>query len=145
MIRPDYRLAELVAVFVWGLFGMLLVGGALHPEFDPVPALAEVHGWLLLVAGLALVLALLLNFYTELPIIRFETTRWKFLLASDMARICGLCATAYAALSMNPVAIGWAVIGVGFSLAACARMWVLWLFLRKVHQQRALDKHKGAQ
>lgn len=135
MLRPDYRLAEIIAAMVWGVVGLLLLAGAALPTPDPLDL--EGPPLLLGAAGVALVLAAVLNVSTELRL-RFESTKWRLLIWSDMARIVGLCLMSYAALSNNPVALGWAILGVGFSIVAAARMWVLWLFLRKVRQQRAL-------
>lgn len=138
VIRPNYRLSEAIAASIWGLLGFLLLLGAVWPFFDPLPALADVGGDRLAVTGLLLVLAASLNLITEAPL-RYETTKWRLLIGSDMARILGLCTLSYMALLSNPTAIGWAVIGGGFSVAAGARMWTLWKFLRKVHQLRRQD------
>ena len=135
MLRPDYRLAEAIAAVVWGVVGALFVLGVVLPTPDPLDL--EGPPLLLGAAGLSLVLAAILNLATSAPL-RFESTKWRLLITSDMARIMGLCLMSYAALSASPVALGWALLGVGFSVVAAARMWVLWIFLRKVRHQRSL-------
>lgn len=142
MIRPNYRIAEVLASVVWGLFGILLIAGGVNRDFKPIPALNDVEGPLLIASGIAFVLSTLTNVVASTQLMRFETTRWKWFIVSDMLRIWALCATAYAALSANPVAVGWAVLGCGFSLTAGARMWVVWAFLREVHRQRAIDRSR---
>lgn len=120
---------------VWGVVGALFLLGAVLPSPDPLDL--EGPPLLLGAAGLALVLAALLNLATSLRL-HFESTKWRLLITSDMARILGLCLMAYAALSAPSVALGWALLGIGFSVVAAARMWVLWLFFRKVRHQRSL-------
>lgn len=137
MLRPDYRLAAVIAAMVWGLIGALLLAGAVNPALDADPLDLEGPPLLLGAAGVALVLAALLNALTLVPL-HFESTKWRLLITSDMARITGLCLMAYAALSGPNVALGWALLGVGFSVVAAARMWVLWLFFRRVRHQRSL-------
>lgn len=135
MLRPDYRLAEAIAAMVWGVIGLLFLAGAVLPTPDPLDL--EGPPLLLGAAGLSLALAALLNLATSVSL-RFESTKWRLLITSDMARITGLCLMAYAALSGPNVAIGWALLGIGFSIVAAARMWVLWLFFRRVRHQRSL-------